>query len=364
MPNTSKTELQQLKQELDKYQTLVQECNSIILTMDMDGKITFINNFGLMFFGYTNEELLGKNVIGTIVPETDEAGENLKAVIQEILLNPEKHVINLNENMRKNGERVWTSWTNKRTNYFQNDYPEVLCIGNDVTERIKLRKLREELTHMIVHDFKNLLIGVVTPTELLLSSKTSPVSEEQIKFLEIIKTSYKKILNLIMTLLETRKIETDKMPIQKNTFQAKELEASLEWFRLIAKQEGQNLTFETEESLSINADKDLITRVLENLLTNAFKHTPTGGKVTLTICNQNNGVLFSVQDSGEGIPSEYLARIFEPFFKVEHQKLKTAIDTGLGLSFCKMAVEAHGSQIHVQSEPQKGSCFYFYLDNN
>ena len=111
----------------------------------------------------------------------------------------------------------------------------------------------------------------------------------------------------------------------------------------------------------MNGDQSLLTRVIENLVGNALKHTPTGGKVTLRASRQGGRSLFEVIDNGEGIPAEFLPRIFDKFFKVESSTLKSKIDTGLGLTFCKMAVEAHGGEIKAESTVGRGSRFFFYL---
>jgi len=118
-----------------RYRELVQNANSIILRRDTQGKITFFNEFAQDFFGYTEDEIVGKNVIGTIVPETDSAGRNLAAMIRDIGLHPERYATNENENVRKNGERVWIAWTNKAVRDKDGNIAEILCVGNDITQR-------------------------------------------------------------------------------------------------------------------------------------------------------------------------------------------------------------------------------------
>jgi len=125
-----------------KYQELVQNVNSIILKMDPEGKVTFFNKFAQKFFDYTEKEILGRHVVGTIVPETESTGLDLGFMIKDIEINAEKYVNNENENMRRNGERVWVAWTNKAIRDGNGKVIEILCIGNDITER---RRLENEL---------------------------------------------------------------------------------------------------------------------------------------------------------------------------------------------------------------------------
>src|SRR5512139_2030934 len=89
------------------YRELVQSANSIVLRWDLEGRITFLNDYGLDFFGYEMAELRGRSVVGTIVPETETSGRDLVRMIAELLAQPDRFVNNENENMRRNGERVW-----------------------------------------------------------------------------------------------------------------------------------------------------------------------------------------------------------------------------------------------------------------
>ncbi|MBU4260384.1 MAG: PAS domain S-box protein [Proteobacteria bacterium] len=115
------------------YRALVESANSIVLKWDTTGIITYLNPFGLKFFGFTLEEILGRNVMGTIVPETESTGRDLKYMIDDILVNPLKYKNNFNQNMKKSGERVWISWTNEPIVDSGGNFIEIQSIGNDLT---------------------------------------------------------------------------------------------------------------------------------------------------------------------------------------------------------------------------------------
>lgn len=102
-----------LKQSEEKYRELVENVNSIIFRRDVAGNIRFFNEFARKFFGYNEAEIIGRNVIGTIVPETESTGRDLKWLIEDIGRNPDRYKNNVNENIRRNGDRVWIAWTNK-----------------------------------------------------------------------------------------------------------------------------------------------------------------------------------------------------------------------------------------------------------
>ncbi|OHB49401.1 MAG: hypothetical protein A2Y10_19415 [Planctomycetes bacterium GWF2_41_51] len=122
------------KQAEEKYRELIETSNSIIMKADKNLNITFMNEFGLKFFGYTWEELIGRNVIGTTIPVKDEADNDLAAMAHAILSQPEKYKTNVHQNMRKNGKLVWVSWTNKVKYDNDRNVIEILSIGNDITE--------------------------------------------------------------------------------------------------------------------------------------------------------------------------------------------------------------------------------------
>ena len=119
---------------------LVQSANSIVLKFDRHGIITFINSFGQRFFGFDETELIGKNIVGTIVPDVESTGRDLKQMIKDIIDNPEDYIANENENICKNGKRVWVSWSNKLISDSEGDLSELLCIGHDITKRIQLEE--------------------------------------------------------------------------------------------------------------------------------------------------------------------------------------------------------------------------------
>jgi adenylate cyclase len=138
-----------LRESEIKYRELVENANSIILKIDTEGNITFFNEFAQKFFGYREEEILGKNAVGTIVPETDTAGNDLAVLLRNILNNPEEYTTNENESIQRNGSHVWVSWANKPLFDAAGNFAGLLAIGTDITGRrqaeIALQKLNEEL---------------------------------------------------------------------------------------------------------------------------------------------------------------------------------------------------------------------------
>jgi PAS domain S-box-containing protein len=146
----------------EKYRELVETTNSIILKWDRNFRVTFLNEFGLNFFGFTRDEIFGQPVVGTIIPPSEQySGRNLSEMVKDIFKNPEKYSQNINENMRKNGERVWISWNNTAIRDEKGNIVDMYSIGIDITQRRKneedLRIAKEQL-EKLNHDLEDRII--------------------------------------------------------------------------------------------------------------------------------------------------------------------------------------------------------------
>ena len=156
-------ELSQLKSAADvasagksSFRRMVQTANSVILTLDPAGDITFLNDYGLAFFGYETGEIIGRNPVGAIVPETDRNGSDLAAMITALVREPEKFTVNENENVKKNGERVWLAWTNQAVRDDDGRLEEIICVGTDITARKEAERKLEEATRKLKERVKEL----------------------------------------------------------------------------------------------------------------------------------------------------------------------------------------------------------------
>lgn len=172
-------ELIKMRESENKYRELVQNTNSIVLRMDIKGHITFFNKFAQKFFGYAEGEILGKNVVGTIVPKMDTSYCDLETMIKNIVQNPDLYTINENENIRQNGERVWIIWSNKGTTDKDGHITEILCIGNDITEHKKV----EEALRKSQQEFDSLFRS--SPEALVYLDKKGTILDANLRFCEL-----------------------------------------------------------------------------------------------------------------------------------------------------------------------------------
>ncbi|EDY21396.1 response regulator receiver sensor signal transduction histidine kinase [Chthoniobacter flavus Ellin428] len=222
----------------------------------------------------------------------------------------------------------------------------------------RLQELRDNLTQMIVHDLRSPLTGIFGTYELL-ALEADKLSPEIQKMIELSQGSLDQILSMINSLLDVSKIEAGELQLHRCDCDLVAL--AREAADMLAGIGGKRrVLIEPEsENLRLSIDRDLIFRVLQNLLGNALKFTKPAGEIRVRLERRNDRVRVSVIDNGPGISPEYHRRIFEKFGQVECATTRTG--TGLGLTFCRLVIEAHGGAIGVVSAMGKGSTFWFEL---
>ncbi|MGI8924328.1 MAG: response regulator [Fimbriimonadales bacterium] len=231
-------------------------------------------------------------------------------------------------------------------------------------ERLQeLEGLRDDLTHMIIHDLRTPLTSILAAIQTL--DVVGEVNQAQREVMEIAVTGADALLATINGLLDVEKLESGAMDLDYSLLSLPDLIASaIAQITPLAEVKGLTLVQEIAPDLPwLQADENKLQRVLVNLLGNAIKFTPSGGSVSLLVRQREEAqsVEFSVRDTGEGIPSDAFERIFEKFGQVESRQSGRTLSTGLGLAFCKLAVEAHGGHIQVESAPGLGSTFSFTI---
>ena len=220
-----------------------------------------------------------------------------------------------------------------------------------------LQVTKEMLSGMVVHDMRNPLTAVMGWIELL-QQQEQGVSAEARQDLGNAREAALRLLEMVNTLLDVTRMEDGKIPYSPVRQDLRKLISDkVEQYRGAAVASKLALSARVPEGeVAATLDPTLIGRVVENLMTNAIKHTPGGGSVEVETAVEADGSrTIRVRDTGEGIPREYIPKLFQKYGRVEMQKLGYKYDTGLGLVFCRMAVELHGGTISVESEVGKGS---------
>ena len=229
-------------------------------------------------------------------------------------------------------------------------------------ERLRdLESQRDQLVHMIVHDMRAPLMGIIGFAELLESNSQlakDPEAAEQVGF---VLSSAFRLEAMVTTLLDISRLESNAMPVHTADCNLRQL-AEDAVCALSALAREAHIAFEPETSdLAARCDPALTGRIVQNLLANAIKFAPRGTIRIRFSSAPDHHVRIEVADDGPGIPPQFLGRIFEKFGQVENRKAGTHRSSGLGLTFCKLAAEAQGGQIGVQSAEGVGSTFWIAL---
>ena len=220
----------------------------------------------------------------------------------------------------------------------------------------EVEKLRDDMRNMIVHDLRTPLTSVIVGVEML--EKHGELNETQREMMSIAAGGGKTLLGMINDLLDIEKMESGTTQLQYVDLSAAALvDSAVDQVTSLAADTSTSIAIHVPHSLEHFAgDENKLSRTLVNLIANAIKFTP-GGSVTISASQDVKAVRFAIRDTGEGIPAEAFERIFEKFGQLDSHK----VGTGLGLAFCKLAVEAHGGRIAVESALGQGSTFSFTI---
>lgn len=393
-----------LAESEQKYRELVELANSIILRWDAKGRITFLNEYGQKFFGYTQEEIIGRHVIDTLVPDTDSEGRDLRSLMSQICADPMTFEHNINENARRNGERVWVAWTNKFVNDENGNIIEILSIGSDITEQrqaeIAIHELNATLEQRVIertealksallraesadkiksaflatmsHEFRTPLNSIIGFTGILLQGLAGPLNEEQTKQLGMVRGSARHLLELINDVLDISKIEAGQLEVHAEPFDLREsIERVIASVKPMAEKKNLALGISIAPELSdMVSDRRRLEQILLNLINNAIKFTEQGS-ISLVVepallartaaGRAQAAVCFRIQDTGMGIKPEDLGSLFQAFHQIDSGLTRQHEGTGLGLVICRRLAALLGGDVSAASVWGQGSEFTLLL---
>jgi len=335
-----------------RYASLFEDSIDPILITDLAGSIKDANRRAEEFLGYGREELRRQSVLDLGIPNADKVAQESSRLHPGETLSSEDSV------EQSEGDELPIEVHVKRIDIEQQ--PLLQWILRDVSERLELDQLRSDLTSMIFHDLRAPISNIISSLEVL---ETSTLHEDEAfqSVLSIAQRSSRRASRLIESLLDLDRLEAGRAVIDKQKASISNLiTEAVEEVHPMAEAKGHVLRFDLKPRLpEVEIDMDLILRVLTNLLENAIKYTRTGGQITVSSRKDKKHIVVSVQDSGPGIPPADQTRIFDKYARI-HREGKPK-GRGLGLAFCRLAVEAHGGKIWVESTEGEGSTFHFTL---
>ena len=344
-----------LKQSNAKLAGIVTYCADGIVILDENGVIEQVNPACENLIGLVNEKIVKASIDEFLFSKKTFISKELHKVEENELFLRDFYIKNPLSN---NITPVEISFARINPD---DEFKRFVGVIRDVTEQKKADKLRDDFIATLTHDLRTPLLAAIQTLKFFLEGAVGEIDEQQRLLLSTMQKSNEDLLGLVNALLEVYKYDAEKLTLNYSDFNIYEL-AKLVFDELKPLADNKNINFAIEcadKTIDINADRSELRRVICNLCGNAINYTPEGGKVTITIKNEGADLIFSVSDTGCGIPAEDIPNMFQRFSQGTSKKRSTG--TGLGLYLSRQIIESHGGKIWLESKVNKGSEFSFIL---
>jgi PAS domain S-box-containing protein len=371
--------LLKVNRELEKLSLVASHTDNVIIIMDADGNIEYRNQGYEKHYGIIEEEASQTKPINI---RDISSNKDINNIIKEIV-RTKKGISYEGKAKDKNGNETWSQTTISPVLNEKNEVIKLIAIDSDITKVIlaeheinvkkdEIEKNRDELKKLnatkdkffsiIAHDLKNPFHSIMGFSDLLSRNYDSFDEERKKEFLKLIKDSSTSAYNLLENLLNWSRTQTNNIqysPTNINISQV--LLENIQIHSVIAQNKEIEIIYNIPEQVMSYADSNMINTVVRNLLTNALKFTPAGGKITINAVSVGDHIEVSIIDTGIGMDKNSLEKLFR--IDEFHNSIGTSGETGtgLGLIICNEFITKHGGKIHVESETGKGSTFRFSL---
>jgi two-component system phosphate regulon sensor histidine kinase PhoR len=341
----------EISQEKNRIEAILESMVDGVIAVDKEGKISLINPAARRIFNIEAEKIKGKEIISSLFNHRidmylQRAFDKKESISREIKYkNPEQKIIQatfiplLDDQDNVNGGVI---------------------VLTDITELRKLETVRNDFVANVSHELRTPLTSMVGYLDTLLESDIED-QETRDRFLKIIKEETDRLSILIKDLFNLSKIESQSFDLKAENSE-EVLTNVVNLLEKNAEDKKIDFTVQIPDNLPpVYMVREQIKQVLINLIDNAVKYTPAGGKINIKVEKERDKVYFSVKDNGIGIPQSDQERIFERFYRVDKARSRVLGGTGIGLSIVRNIIKQHGSEIQVKSREGEGSEFYFYL---
>ncbi len=353
-----------LRESERRWRSLLENVRLLVISLDREGKIDYVNPFLLELTKYNLTEVIGKNWFTDFL--SSEEQEPAQAIHNQILqpsfsssLYHQQKVI-----FPKSETETTIAWNCTQLRNNQGEPTGVICIGEDITEQQAIQKKKDEFVSVVSHELRTPLTSIRGALALLAENKVNPQTEQGKHLLQIANSSSEHLVKLVNDLLELEHLESGTIELIKSEVNTKELMLrAVDEVQILANKAKVEIEI-VESDINFQADGDRLIQVLTNLLSNGIKFSEPNSTITLSAIVQNKPaprILFAVQDHGRGIPSDKLESIFERFNQVDASDSKRKGGTGLGLAISRNIIEQHGGKIWAESVYGEGSTFYFTI---
>lgn len=346
--------------ETAKSQAILEAIADGVMVADAAGKVILFNAAAAHILGTPREAILGRNIkdMSGLYGAAGSSWAALAAGSESDLDGAETSYI---EETLEIENRVVS--VHLAPVYLGTEFLGTVSVLRDITRDVEVARMKSDFVSTVSHELRTPMTSIKGFVELVLMGTTGHVSEQQRHFLKIVRSNVDRLANLVGDLLNLSKIETGqaRLQLESVSFPAV-VQSVMDSLQGRIEEKGLELVVEVPLDLPpVKADQDHLIQILTNLVSNACKYTPTGGRICITATPQDSFLRAMVTDTGIGISEEDRTKIFDTFFRADHPIVRDSGGTGLGLSIVKTLVEMHGGELEVQSELGKGSEFSFTI---
>lgn len=345
--------------ERNKLELVLMSIADGVVVCDRDNKVQIINAAATQLFDQEAKDLIGKPLVFcTEGPDRPQICHIIQAFTDTVSpgrMGPVMQQLNIHETVIR---------LHIAPISLKGEFLGSVMIMHDITRQAELERMKNEFISNVSHELRTPITSIKSYVDTICTHGDKLEPDIYREFMQIIDSEADRLMNLVNEVLELSKLEEAEQELE---MEAQDIRPAADYtiraLSMMAKDKGIELDLQAEDPLpAVRMNRESIERAIINLLTNAIKYTPKGGKIILGVnhCPETSEVRVAIKDNGIGIPEECLEHIFDRFYRVE-KKVHTIKGTGLGLTIVKNIIEKHSGRVAVESEIGLGSTFMFFL---
>ena len=342
--------------ERQRLDSVLRHMTDGVLATDRRGKIIIINSRAMDLLSISQDRAIGQSIMKVL-----KLGE--KFTFRQLLETQDELILNIPTDDQDTILRGEFSVIQRESGFISG----LVCVLSDITEQEKVEQERRSFVSNVSHELRSPLTSVKSYTESLIDGAWED-KEIAPEFLKVISTETDRMIRMITDLLNLSRMDQGKQELNLEFVSINELVAHIiDRFEMVLKSEQyRNKKYKierdfTQRTLWVEIDHDKFIQVIDNIMNNAIKYSPDGGKITCRLMETHNSIVISITDEGLGIPRKDIGHVFDRFYRVDKARARSMGGTGLGLAISKEVVQLHGGKIWVTSVENKGSTFFISL---
>lgn len=342
--------------ERQRLDSVLRHMSDGVIATDRRGRIVIMNTAALDILNLKSEKVIGIPLL-SILP-LDE-----KVTFRELLETQQERLIHLEEDGEDSIVQCEFSVIQRESGFISG----LVCVLTDVTEQQKIDRERRNFVSNVSHELRTPLTSIKSYTEALVDGAWEN-KEIAPGFLKVIETETDRMMRMITDLLNLSRMDQNRFGLEKEFINMNELVVHIvSRFEMVLQSEPYReknyriLTDITQRDLWVELDQDKITQVLDNIINNAIKYSPDGGRIIVRLMETHTDIIVSVSDEGLGIARKDIPHLFDRFYRVDKARSRAMGGSGLGLAIAQEVVQLHGGKIWVNSIENKGSTFFVSL---